>query len=214
MAGKTTKPKSPPILQTPRNTVQRLSRRASYDREVINAILDDAYVATISALVDGAVRAQPIYFWRIGDELFVHGSRHNALFNALLNGQEACLTVSLLDGLVMARSAFHHSMNYRSVVIYAHARTVTDAAERLAVLEQSVERLSAGRWEQIRKPSEAELRGTLILAFPISEASAKARHGGPVDDPDDYDLAVWAGVLPCKIAFSDPIEDTNTQPPD
>jgi uncharacterized protein len=206
--------KSPPILQTPRNTLQRLSRRASYDREIINAILDDGYVATVSALVEGAVRAQPIYYWRIGNEIFVHGSRHNALFNALMNGQEVCLTVSLLDGLVMARSAFHHSMNYRSVVIYAHARAVTDPAERMAALKQSVERLSAGRWEEIRKPSDAEMRGTAILAFPITEASAKARSGGPVDDPDDYGLPVWAGVLPCKIAFSDGIEDTNTAPPD
>ncbi|MBN2752520.1 MAG: pyridoxamine 5'-phosphate oxidase family protein, partial [Rhodospirillaceae bacterium] len=106
-------PKTPPILHTPRNTVQRLSRRASYDRDIINAILDDAYVATISALVEGTVRAQPIYYWRSDNEVFVHGSRHNALFNALLDGQEACLTVALLDGLVMARSAFHHSMNYR-----------------------------------------------------------------------------------------------------
>ncbi|WP_337995748.1 pyridoxamine 5'-phosphate oxidase family protein [Oleispirillum naphthae] len=214
MDGKTTKEKSPPILQTPRNTVQRLSRRASYDREVVNAILDDAYTAVISATVEGGVRAQPIYFWRIGDELYVHGSRRNALFNALMDGQEACLTVTLLDGLVMARSAFHHSMNYRSVVIYAHARAVTDEAERMEALKQSVERIEAGRWAQIRRPSEAEMRGTMILAFPIAEASAKARHGGPVDDPEDYDLPVWAGVLPCKIAFSDPIEDTNTQPPD
>jgi nitroimidazol reductase NimA-like FMN-containing flavoprotein (pyridoxamine 5'-phosphate oxidase superfamily) len=205
--------KSPPIVQTPRNTVQRLSRRASYDREVINAILDDAYVATISALVEGSVRAQPIYYWRIGDELFVHGSRHNALFNALIGGEEACLTVALLDGLVMARSAFHHSMNYRSVVVYAKARAVTDEAEKKEALKQSVERLSAGRSAEVRKPSEAELRGTLVLAFPIAEASAKSRFGGPVDDPDDYGLPVWAGVIPCKIAFSDGVEDTNTQPP-
>lgn len=205
--------KSPPIVQTPRNTVQRLSRRASYDREVINAILDDAYVATVCALVEGTVRAQPIYYWRIGDELFVHGSRHNALFNALINGEEACLTVALLDGLVMARSAFHHSMNYRSVVVYAKARAVTDEAEKKEALKQSVERLSAGRSAEVRKPSEAELRGTMVLAFPISEASAKARAGGPVDDPDDYGLPVWAGVIPCKIAFDEGVEDVNTQPP-
>ncbi len=208
-----TPPKSPPIVQTPRNTLQRLSRRASYSREVINAILDDAYTTVISALVEGAVRAQPIYYWRIGDELFVHGSRHNALFKALLDGQEACLTVALLDGLVMARSAFHHSMNYRSVVIYARPREVTGEAERMEVLKQSVERLSPGRWAEIRKPSEPELRGTMILAFPIAEASAKAREGGPVDDPDDYGLPVWAGVLPCSIAFGEPEEDANTQPP-
>jgi nitroimidazol reductase NimA-like FMN-containing flavoprotein (pyridoxamine 5'-phosphate oxidase superfamily) len=208
------KKKSPPIVQTPRNTAQRLSRRASYDRGVINAILDDAYVAVISALVEGSVRAQPIYYWRTGDELFVHGSRHNALFNALMQGEEACLTVALLDGLVMARSAFHHSMNYRSVVIYARARRITDEAEKMAALKQSVERLSPGRSAEVRKPSAAELRGTAVLAFPIAEASAKARTGGPVDDPDDYGLPVWAGVIPCKIAFSDGVEDPNTQPPD
>ncbi|SBV96677.1 conserved hypothetical protein [uncultured Alphaproteobacteria bacterium] len=209
----TTPPKVPPILQTPRNTVQRLSRRASYDRAVIHAILDDGYVAVISALVEGAVRAQPIYYWRIGDELFVHGSRHNALFKALLDGQEACLTIAHLDGLVLARSAFHHSMNYRSVVIYAHAREIANAAERTAVLKQSVERLAAGRWAEVRKPSEAEMRGTLVLGFAISEASAKARSGGPVDDPDDYGLPVWAGVIPCALTFGDGEEDANTQPP-
>jgi len=214
MTGKTTSKKSPPILQTPRNAVHRGSRRASYDRDVINGILDDAYTAVISATVDGGVRAQPIYFWRMGDEVFVHGSRRNALFNALLDGQEACVTVTLLDGLVMARSAFHHSMNYRSVVIYAHAREVTDETERMAALKQSVERLAPGRWAQVRKPSEPEMRGTMVLAFPIAEASAKARSGGPVDDPEDYDLSVWAGVMPCSVAFADPIEDTNTQPPD
>lgn len=208
-----TPPKTAPIVQTPRNTIQRLSRRASYDRAVINAILDDGYVAVISALVEGAVRAQPIYYWRIGDELFVHGSRHNALFKALMDGQEACLTIAHLDGLVLARSAFHHSMNYRSVVIYANAREVTDAKERMAVLKASVERLSAGRWAEVRKPSEAEMRGTMVLGFPISEASAKARSGGPIDDPDDYGMPVWAGVIPCKLAFGDGEEDTNTQPP-
>lgn len=206
-------PKTPPILQTPRNTLQRLSRRASYNRDVINAILDDGYVATISALVEGTVRAQPIYYWRLGDEVFVHGSRHNALFKALLSGQEACLSVALLDGLVLARSAFHHSMNYRSVVIYGNAREVVDPAERNAVLKQSVERLAAGRWSEIRKPNEAELRGTMVLGFAISEASAKARSGGPVDDPDDYGLPVWAGVIPCSVAFGEEIEDTNLQPP-
>ncbi len=207
------KQKFPPIVQTPRNTVQRLSRRASYDRDVINAILDDAYVAVISAMVEGTVRAQPIYYWRSGDELFVHGSRHNALFEALLKGEEACLTVALLDGLVMARSAFHHSMNYRSVVVYARARAVTDEKEKMAALKHSVDRLSPGRSAEVRKPSEAELRGTLVLAFPISEASAKARSGGPVDDPEDYGLPVWAGVIPCKIAFDEGVEDPNTQPP-
>jgi uncharacterized protein len=206
-------PKTPPILQTPRNTLQRLSRRASYNRDVINAILDDGYVATVSALVDGAVRAQPIYYWRMGDELFVHGSRHNALFKSLLEGREVCITVALLDGLVLARSAFHHSMNYRSVVIYGMAREVTDPAERNAVLKASVERLAKGRWEQIRKPNEAELRGTMVLGFPISEASAKARAGGPVDDPDDYGMPVWAGVIPCAVTFGEEIEDTNLQPP-
>jgi hypothetical protein len=206
-------PKTPPILQTPRNTLQRLSRRASYDRNVINAILDDGYVATVSALVDGAVRAQPIYYWRVGDELFVHGSRHNALFKALLEGREVCITVALLDGLVLARSAFHHSMNYRSVVIYAMAREVIEPEERNAVLKASVERLAEGRWEQIRKPNDAELRGTMVLGFPIAEASAKARSGGPVDDPDDYGMPVWAGVIPCAVAFGEEIEDTNLQPP-
>jgi hypothetical protein len=205
--------KTPPILQTPRNTLQRLSRRASYNRDVINAILDDGYVATVSALVEGAVRAQPIYYWRVGDEIFVHGSRHNALFKALLEGKEVCITVALLDGLVLARSAFHHSMNYRSVVIYAMAREVTDANERNAALKASVERLAAGRWKEIRKPNEAELRGTMVLAFPISEASAKARTGGPVDDPDDYGMPVWAGVIPCAVTFGEEIEDTNLQPP-
>ena len=113
----------------------------------------------------------------------------------------------------MARSAFHHSMNYRSVVIYAQARAVTDETERMAALKQGVERLSSGRWENIREPSEAEMRGTMILAFPISEASAKARTGGPVDDPDNYDLPVWAGVIPCKTTFDEGVEDTNTAPP-
>ena len=203
----------PPIERTSRNQVQRGSRRASYDREVINAILDEALVAHIAALVEGSVRSQPIYFWRMGGEIHVHGSRRNALFRALLAGGEACITVAILDGLVMARSAFHHSMNYRSVAVYAKARAVTDPEERLASLRQSVERLSPGRWPQIRKPRAAELNATEILAFPITEASAKARSGGPVDDPDDYLMPVWAGEIPARIAFDPGIEDTNTEPP-
>jgi len=206
--------KSPPIMQTPRNAVQRGQKRASYDRDMINTILDDGYVGTISALVDGTVRAHPIYYWRKDDEIFIHGSKHNSMFKAMRNGEEACLSFALLDGLVMARSAFHHTMNYRSVVIYGKAREVTDPEERMSALKNSIERLSKGRWAKVKKPSDAAMRGTMIMAFPISEASAKVRSGMPSDDPEDYDLNVWAGVFPCALTFGDPEEDSNTSPPD
>ncbi len=205
---------SAPIMQTPRNTLQRARKRASYDRNLINAILDDGYVTHISAVIDGGIRSHPSYYWRMGDEIIVHGSRHNAMLNTLLSGEEACLCFTLLDGLVMARSAFHHSLNYRSVVLYAKPREVTDPDERMAALKHGIERLSKGRWDEIVKPSEAALRGTMILAFPIMEATAKVRSGMPTDDPDDYAHKIWAGVIPCALTFGPPEEDTNTSPPD
>jgi len=206
--------KSPPIVQTPRNTLQRGKKKASYDRDLINAIIDDGYVLHISTIIDGEVRAHPSYYWRTGDEIFIHGSKHNGMYKALLSGAEACLCFTLMDGLVMARSAFHHSLNFRSVVLYAKARQLTDEDERLEALKQGIERLSKGRWEKVVKPSDAAMRGTMILAFKIEEASAKVRSGMPTDDPEDYGHDVWAGVIPCEIKFGDPIEDPNTSPPD
>ena len=193
-------------LQTPRTTVRRLPKRAGYDRETVYAILDEALVCHIGFIVDGAPMVIPTIHWRHGDTLYVHGSAASRMLRSLKQGVEACVTVTLLDGLVLARSAFHHSMNYRSAVILGIAREV-NGEEKLAALEGLVEHVCAGRSPHVRAPNESELRQTSVLAMTIDEASAKIRTGGPVDDDEDYALDVWAGVLPLRLTPQPAIAD-------
>jgi uncharacterized protein len=198
-------------VQTGRTTVRRLPKRASYDRELIHGILDEALICHVGFVVDGSPVVIPAIHWREGDTLYLHGSVASRMLRSLRDGVEACVTVTLLDGLVLARSAFHHSMNYRSAVIMGVAREVT-GDEKLRALTSLVEHVCRGRSHDARQPNESELRQTLLLALPIEEASAKVRTGGPVDDEEDYALPVWAGVLPLRMIPQEPIADDRLDP--
>jgi len=194
-------------LQTDRTTVKRLAKRGVYDRDTIVAIIDEALICHVGFNVDGKPVVIPTIHTRVGDQLYFHGSAASRMLRTLKNGVEACVTVTLLDGLVLARSAFHHSMNYRSAVVFGTAREVTEREEKLRVLDALVEHVCRGRSADVRAPNEAELRQTLVLALPIEEASAKVRTGGPVDDEEDYALPIWAGVLPLHVVPQQPVAD-------
>jgi nitroimidazol reductase NimA-like FMN-containing flavoprotein (pyridoxamine 5'-phosphate oxidase superfamily) len=196
------------IAVTDRTRVRRLAKRGAYDAATIHAILDEALICHVGFAVDGKPVVIPTIHWRDGDRLYVHGSGASHMLRSLRDGVEACVTVTLLDGLVLARSAFHHSMNYRSVVIFAKAVEVTDRDEKLHALEKLVEHIVPGRSAEVRAPNESELRQTLVLALPIEEASAKIRTGPPIDDDEDYSLPVWAGVVPITLRRGEPIEDS------
>lgn len=191
---------------TDRTKVRRLGDRGRYDRETIHAILDEALVCHVGFVVDGAPVVIPTIHWREGDWLYFHGSSASRMLRSLKNGVEACVTVTLIDGLVLARSAFHHSMNYRSVVVFGTARVV-EGDEKLRALDALVDHVVRGRSKEMRPHKEIELKQTLVLAMPLDEASAKIRTGGPVDDEEDYALPIWAGVVPLKLTPGEPIAD-------
>ena len=161
---------------------------------------------------DGQPFAIPTAYARLGDTLYLHGSAANRVFGALRDGAETCVNVTLLDGLVLARSAFHASMNFRSVVIYGRCREVTDPVEKLEALRALVEHVLPERWDTVRGPNAAELKRTLVLALPLDEASAKLRSGGPVEEQEDYALEVWAGVIPLRTAPDAPLPDDRVAP--
>ncbi|HVX12217.1 MAG TPA: pyridoxamine 5'-phosphate oxidase family protein [Pirellulales bacterium] len=200
--------------QTPgeRSQVKRLPKRANYDRAMIDAILDEALICHVGFVDEGQPFVIPTIHVRIGDAIYLHGSPASRMLQALARGGEACLSVALVDGLVLARSAFHHSMNYRSVVLFGRGAAVADENEKNEVLRCLTEHLVRGRWEEVRRPSPEELKRTLVVVIPIDEASAKVRTGPPLDDEEDYDLEVWAGVLPLRIAPSAPIADPRLPP--
>src|ERR1051325_996197 len=200
------------VLQTERTTVRRLPKRGVYDRETIHAILDESLICHVGFVVDGAPVVIPTIHTRVDDTLYFHGSAASRMLRSLRGGVEACVTVTLLDGLVLARSAFHHSMNYRSAVVFGTAGEVTDPAEKLLALDALVEHVAAGRSADARPPNDKELRQTLVLALPIEEASAKVRTGGPEDDEEDYDLPIWAGVLPLRLVPQSPLPDERLRP--
>ena len=181
--------------------------RGSHDRQIVDAILDAAFVAHVGFVVDGQPFVIPTLFGRAGDKLYLHGSAASRMLRTLEAGVPVCLTVTLVDGLVLARSAFHHSMNYRSAVIFGTARKIDDPEQKNEALRVISEHLIAGRWEQVRPPSSQELKATAVLEVMIEEASAKTRTGGPVDDEEDYALPVWAGVLPLKLMAGEPEPD-------
>jgi hypothetical protein len=195
-----------------RSRVRRVPARAHYDRATIDAILDEALVAHLGFAVDGQPYVIPTLHARVDDVVYVHGSAASRAIMTAGRGLPVCLTATLLDGLVLARSAFHHSMNYRSVVVLGQARYVEGPDERLAALEAFTERLVPGRWGEVRPPTRQELKGTRVLALPLDEASAKVRSGGPVDDDEDYALDVWAGVVPLALAAGEPEPDERLAP--
>jgi uncharacterized protein len=203
------------IAVTDRTKVRRLADRGRYERDTIHAIVDEALICHAGFVVDGAPVVIPTIHWREGDTLYVHGSAASRMLRSLRDGVEACVTITLVDGLVLARSAFHHSMNYRSVVVFGKAREVT-GEEKLRALDSLVEHVVRGRSRDIRPPNEKELRQTLVLALPLEEASAKIRTGGPVDDDEDYALPIWAGVVPLRLTPSAPVadRDVTVDPPE
>jgi uncharacterized protein len=193
------------IPRTERTTVRRLPARAAYDRSLIHAILDEALICHVGFVVEGRPFVIPTIHVRVGDRLYVHGSPASRMLKTLAGGVDVCVTVTLVDGLVLARSAFHHSMNYRSVVVFGTARAVDEPDEKARVLQVLAEHLVPGRWRDIRVPTPGELKATLVLSLPIDEASAKVRTGPPLDEAEDYALPIWAGVLPLTIAAGAPV---------
>lgn len=190
-----------------RNTVRRIPRRANYDPAVIYSILDEGIICHV-AIADGEQPfVLPMTYSRIGNRIYLHGAKASRLLRELASGARACIEVTLVDGLVLARSAFHHSMNYRSAIVFGSGQEVEDPAEKLDALRMILERLVPGRWQEIRPPSEQELRQTQVVAVTIDEASAKIRTGPPLDDAEDYALAIWAGVLPLSVEAGSPVPD-------
>jgi uncharacterized protein len=199
-------PSAAPLSPTPRTRVRRLAERARTDRADLYAVLDAGLICHLGVVCDGAPRVLPTAYGRLGDTLYLHGSSANRTLLAA-GGQQVCVTVTHLDGLVCARSVFHHSMNYRSAVVYGTARAVTGEAERLDALRVIVEQLIPGRWDASRQPTRKELAATAVLALPLAEASVKVRTGGPSDEPGDYELGFWAGVVPARVTFGPPEPD-------
>jgi len=193
---------------TDRTQVKRLPKRGKYDAETVHKILDEAFVCHVGFVADGQPYVIPTNFGRVGDTLYLHGSAASRMLRTLSQGIPVCVTVTLVDGLVLARSAFHHSVNYRSVVILGTAKVVEDPNEKMEALRLFTEHIMKGRWDEIRWPNEQEMKGTTVLALPLEEVSAKVRLGGPVDDEEDYSLPVWAGVLPLNTTTAAPIPDT------
>jgi hypothetical protein len=192
---------------TKRTEPRRIPDRGSRDGEAINQILDAGFLACIGFCVDGQPFVIPTLYGRDEEKLYLHGSAASRMLRELETGIPACVTVTLLDGLVLARSAFDHSMNYRSVVAFGTARRIADPGQKIKSLRIISEHLIAGRWEDVREPSEKELKATTVLEFSIEEASSKVRSGPPLDDESDYGLPVWAGVLPLEMKSQPPIPD-------
>lgn len=193
--------------QTTRTTVRRLPKRAVYDRAQIHAILDEGFLCHIGFVVEGQPYVIPTGYVRVGENLYFHGSAASRMLRQLDQGVQVCINVTIVDGFVLARSVFHHSMNYRSVVLFGTARLVADRAEKLEALHQFADHIAPGRWEEARQPNEQELKSTSVLQFTIEEASAKMRSGGPLDEKEDYDFPVWAGHVPIRARASDPVPD-------
>lgn len=194
--------------RTEKSNVKRLSKRGFYDRETIYKILDDGIICHVSFIINGQPFIIPTAYARVADDLYIHGAKSNQMMNALNSGADACIAVTLLDGYVLARSAFHHSMNYRSAVLFGKGRIVEDKEEKLMALKAFSEHLITGRWADARNPNDKELSATIVLKFSIEEASAKIRTGPPVDDKEDYKSSnVWAGVVPFQLRVGEPIAD-------
>jgi len=200
------------IPQTSRTTLKRLPKRGSRDRDVIKAVLDEGFICHVGFVVDGRPFVIPTGYARLENNLLIHGSQASRMLRTLSEGVDVCVTVTLLDGLVLARSAFHHSMNYRSVIIFGRATLVEDRVEKTSALFALSEHIVPGRWQDVREPNESELRQTTVLSLPIDEASAKIRTGPPLDDEEDYGMGVWAGVMPLRIVAGQPIADPRLPP--
>lgn len=192
---------------TEKTTITRLAKRGSHDTETIHAILDEALVCHVSYVLDGQPFIIPTGYCRIGNKIYLHGSVGSHFFRELAKGADVCVAVTLLDGLVLARSAFHHSVNYRSVVVFGKTQLVDNEEEKWLSLERFTEHMVPGRWAEARQPNKSEMTKTMVISIPLEEASAKIRTGGVSDDPEDMELDVWAGVLPLKLLPQLPVAD-------
>jgi uncharacterized protein len=198
--------------QTNRTKFRRLPNRGSHELAAIYAILDSGFLAHVGFQVNNQPFVIPTLYGRDEDRLYLHGSAASRMLGELEKGVSACVTVTLVDGLVLARSAFHHSMNYRSVVAFGTARKIVDQAQKSSALRVLSEHLMSGRWDDVRTPTDKELNATSVLEFQIDEASAKVRQGPPLDDEEDYNLPVWAGVVPLLLQSGPPIPDSRLAP--
>ncbi|WP_297365972.1 pyridoxamine 5'-phosphate oxidase family protein [Thauera sp.] len=200
---------APSPAPSPRTRVRRLPERAHYDAATVAAIVDAAMVCTVAFQIDGEVHAIPTIHWREGEHLYIHGAKASRMLKALTEGT-ACVTIALADGLVLARSAMHHSMNYRSVVVYGRFEPVTERAHKLASLRAFIEGLYPGRWDTLRPISDKELAATTLLRIPLDEASAKVRDWGVKDDAEDLDWPVWAGVIPLRTVAGEAVIEADS----
>ncbi|HEX8092044.1 MAG TPA: pyridoxamine 5'-phosphate oxidase family protein [Blastocatellia bacterium] len=195
------------FLPTERTTLKRLPKRAEYDRRAVYEILDEGFICHVGFTVNGQPFVIPTGYARAGDSLYVHGSQASRMLRELSKGIDVCVTVTLLDGLVLARSAFHHSINYRSVLVFGKASLIEDKEEKLEALRALSEHIVPGRWAEVREPTESEMKATTVLSLPLAEASAKVRTGPPIDDEEDYEMSVWAGVIPLRMEAGEAIAD-------
>jgi uncharacterized protein len=198
---------SQPEIPSPRTRVVREAHRGIYDRETAYRILDEGFLCHVGFVVDGQPFVIPTSYGRGGEDLFIHGSAASRMLRQMKQSLPVCVTVTLLDGLVLARSIFNHSMNYRSVVILGKATLVDDPTEKLSALHVISEHILPGRWADVRQPNEGELKQTSVLRVPIEEFSSKVRTGAPIDDEEDYSFPTWAGVIPLEMVAGKPIDD-------
>ncbi len=201
------------LSPTPRTRVNRLPERGRYDFKTIASILDAGFLCYIGYVIDGQPYVTPTAYWRTGEHVYWHGSSASRMLRTLATGVDVCLTVAHVDGLVLARSAFHHSINYRSVMLFGKAQKLEDDSAKVKALEDFVERLFPGRWAKLRPVTGQELKATTVLRMPIVEGSAKIRTGPPKDDQEDYPWPVWAGILPVRSVLGPPLPDTRLAAP-
>ncbi|MCI0659766.1 MAG: pyridoxamine 5'-phosphate oxidase family protein [Acidobacteria bacterium] len=194
---------------TTRTKLKRLAERGEYDREIVYRILDEAFVCHVGFVIDGEPYVVPTGYGRVGDRLYIHGSAASRMLRSLAGGISLCVTITLVDGLVLARSAFHHSVNYRSVIIFGTAAIVSDPREKMAALETFTDHIIPGRWSEVRAPNDQELKATTVLVLKLEEVSAKIRSGPPKDDLEDQEIPVWAGELPLRVEAMAPVDDPN-----
>jgi nitroimidazol reductase NimA-like FMN-containing flavoprotein (pyridoxamine 5'-phosphate oxidase superfamily) len=189
---------------TGRTQVRRIPNRGSYDRALVYSILDEGFVCHVGFAIDGQPYVIPTGYARVEDRVFIHGSAASRMLRSIGQGLDVCVTVTLIDGFVLSRSAFHHSMNYRSVVMLGRAAVVTDAVEKTLAMEAFTNHIVPGRWDEVRGPSEQELKATMVLSLPLEEVSAKVRTGPPIEDPPDVERPTWAGIVPIHTRLGAP----------
>jgi uncharacterized protein len=200
------------FVPTSRTRVKRLAKRAVYDKAAVHAILDEGILCHVGFAREGQPFVIPTLYARSGDALYFHGSGASRMLRSLAEGIEVCLTVTLVDAYVLARSAFHHSMNYRSVVVLGRARQVCERGEMLEALRLITDHVVPGRWDEVRGPNELEMKQTAVLCLPLTEVSAKVRTGAPGDDEEDYALPIWAGIVPIRTSLGEPVADGRVLP--